>query len=297
MPEEKQGGPIEVRLRASTREEIRALCDCSNQELLAIMEQEIERPGEEFDEELFDAAQSLLDERAPIGESVDGETACREFVEAHANLLQQKGGDQDRPTGEKHRRSFRQIVRTTVIAAALVIGIFCFGAVATGQDPLVIISDAGETLIRNVAWGPSGTLELPQTDDNYASLEDALLDCGAEDAAVITWIPSRFTLNMVAVQPVPNSEGRNDFRLWAHYSAEEEEFVYGVSSLPHIEGRSYVEKNIEEKADILVVRGVEYEVVNNYGLKQVYWITDDYSYVLTGNLSENEIRKILTSLR
>ena len=127
MPEEKQGGPIEVRLRASTREEIRALCDCSNQELLAIMEQEIERPGEEFDEELFDAAQSLLDERAPIGESVDGETACRKFVEAHANLFQQKGGDQDRPTGKKRRRSFRQIVRTTVIAAALVIGIFVLG--------------------------------------------------------------------------------------------------------------------------------------------------------------------------
>lgn len=296
MPEEKQGGPIEVRLRASTREEIRALCDCSNQELLAIMEQEIERPGEEFDEKLFDAAQSLLDERAPIGESVDGETACRKFVEAHANLFQQKGGDQDRPTGKKRRRSFRQIVRTTVIAAALVIGIFCFGAVATGRDPFVMISDAGETLIRNVTWGPSGILDLPQEDGDYTSIEDALSDYGIEDADVITWIPPRFSIDAISVQNIPDKNGDNNFKLWAYYRSDDDDLIYGVASLPHMEDRSFVEKNLQEDATMLTVYGQEYGVVVNYGLKQVYWADDNYSYVLTGNLSEHEVKKILLSL-
>lgn len=296
MPEEKQGGPIEVRLRASTREEIRALCDCSNQELLAIMEQEIERPGEEFDEELFDAAQSLLDERAPVGEPVDGETACRKFVEAHANLFQQEGGDQNRPTGKKRRRSFRQIVRTTVIAAALVIGIFSFGAVATGRDPFVMISDAGETLIRNVTWGPSGTLDLPQEDGDYTSLEDALSDYGIEDAALIAWIPSRFSIDAISVQDVPDKTGDNNVRLWAYYRSDDGDLIYGITSLPHTEDRSFVEKNSHEEIAILTIYGQEYEIVNNYGLKQVYWDDANYSYVLTGNLSEYEVERILLAL-
>lgn len=296
MPEEKQGGPIEVRLRASTREEIRALCDCSNQELLAIMEQEIERPGEEFDGELFDAAQSLLDERAPIGESVDGETACRKFVEAHANLFQQKGGDQDRPTGKKRRRSFRQIVRTTVIAAALVISIFCFGAVATGRDPFVIVTDAGEVLVRTVIWGPSGTTDLPQADGGYTSIEDALSDYGIEDAAVITWIPSRFSIDAITLQDVPDKTGDSNFKLWVYYCSENDDLIYGIASLPHIEDRSFVEKNLQEEINILTIYGQEYEIVNNYGLKQVYWDDDNYSYVLTGSLSEYEVKKILLSL-
>lgn len=297
MPEEKQGGPIEVRLRASTREEIRALCDCSNQELLAIMEQEIERPGEEFDEELFDAAQSLLDERAPIGESVDGETACRKFVEAHANLFQQKGGDQDRPTGKKRRRSFRQIVRTTVIAAALVIGIFCFGAVATGRDPFVMISDAGETLIRNVTWGPSGILDLPQEDGDYTSIEDALSDYGIEDAAVITWIPSQFSIDAISVQDVPDKTGDNNVKLWAYYRSDANDLIYGIASLPHTEDHSTIEKDLQEDMTSLFIRGQEYKLVENQGWVQVYWSDDNYTYSLVGNVSMDEVEGILLSLK
>ena len=296
MPGKKQGGPVEVRLRASTREEICALCDCSNQELLAIMEQEMERPGEEFDEELFDAAQSLLDERAPIGEQVDGETACREFLEAHANLFQQEGGDKDRPTEKKRRKSFRQIVRTIVIAAALLVGIFCLGAVATGRDPLVMVSDAGETLIRKVTWGPSGILDLPQEDGNYASLEDALSDYGVKDAAIIAWIPSEFSIDAITVQTIPSEEESSSFKLWAYYRSDEKELIYGILPLPHMDDSSYIEKNLREDATILSIRGKEYEMVNNKGWIQIYWIDNNYSYALMGNISVSEAEKILLSL-
>ena len=295
MPGKKQGGPIEARLRASTRKEICALYDCSNQELLAIMEQEMERPGEEFDEELFDAAQSLLDERAPIGEQVDGETAYKEFVEAHANLFQQEGGDKDKPTEKKRRRSVRQILRTTVIAAALIIGIFCLGAVATGRDPFVVITDAGEVLIRNVTWGPSGMLNLPQPNGEYTSLEEALSDYNAEDAAVITWIPSRFSIDTITVQNIPSESADSCFKLWIYYHAEDE-LVYGVLPLPHMDERSFIEKDLREEATVLSVQGKKYEIVNNKGWMQIYWVDDNYSYTLTGNISEEEAEGILLSL-
>ena len=296
MPGKKQGGPIEVRLRASTRKEICALYDCSNQELLAIMEQEIERPGEEFDEELFDAAQSLLDERAPIGEQVDGETACQEFMEAHANLFQQEGGDQDGPTEKKHRRSFRQIVRTTLIAAALMLGIFCLGAVATGRDPFVIVSDAGETLIRNVTWGPAGTLTLDQPVDGYNSLEDALGDYNATDAQIITWIPKEFELETIMVQQVPNKEGVSDFKLWAYYCSNEEDLVYGIASISYIEENRLIEKDLGDRT-VLFINGEEYHVVQNINRIQAYWSKDGYNYSLTGEIPLNEMKKILQSLK
>lgn len=295
MPGKKQGGPVEVRLRASTREEICALCDCSNQELLAIMEQEMERPGEEFDDELFDAAQSLLDERAPIGEQVDVETACWEFLEVHANLFQQEGGDKDRPTEKKRRRSVRQILRTTVIAAALLVGIFCLGAVATGQDPLVMVSDAGETLIRKVTWGPSGILNLPQEDGNYASLEDALGDYNATSAQIITWIPKEFALETIIVQQVPNREGQRDFKLWAYYCCNEEDLVYGVASIPYVEENRFIEKDIDDRG-VLSINGEEYLVVQNIKRIQVYWSNDGYNYSLTGEIPLDEMKKIIQSL-
>ena len=297
MPGKKQDGPAEVRLRASTREEICALCDCSNQELLAIMEREMERPGEEFDDELFDAAQSLLDERAPIGEQVDCEMACREFVEVHVNLFQQEGGDKDRPTEKKRRRSFRQIVRTAVIAAALLVGIFCLGAVATGRDPLVLFSDAGEILLRNVTWGPSGILDLPQEEGDYTSLEDALLEYSVEDAAVITWIPSRFSIDAIAVQDIPNEVGNGSFKLWAYYCSDGNDLVYGIASLPHVEDHSNIEKDLQEDTTSLLIRGQEYELVENQGWVQVYWSDGNYSYSLVGNVSMDEVEGILVSLK
>lgn len=61
----KSPGPIEQMLAQSDDWRLQHLCQMSNLELLDHMD-ELSEAGENLDEELYDAAEQLLDERAPI---------------------------------------------------------------------------------------------------------------------------------------------------------------------------------------------------------------------------------------
>ena len=87
MPETRQAGNVARRLASSGREELRRLCEKSNTELLALMGDLLELPEEQFDPELFDAAQDLLDERAPVCVSVDPQAAAEDFRRRYGDLL------------------------------------------------------------------------------------------------------------------------------------------------------------------------------------------------------------------
>ena len=87
MSIEMRAGPVGAQLRSSEREALRQLCECSNTQLLDLIEQQIEGPEADFDEELFDAAQALLDERAPVCEGHGSEETFEGFVQRHPEIF------------------------------------------------------------------------------------------------------------------------------------------------------------------------------------------------------------------
>ena len=177
---------------------------------------------------------------------------------------------------------------------------FCAGTIASGSDPISALTDMGEQLARDITLGTSGDLEVPDVPGEYRSMEEALSDHGAEGAKVLTWIPSRFNLDSVVVLEVDRRNGKNEYKVWAYYSWDNEELMFGVTPLPHpVEENRSLEKNLQEEADTLVLQGKNYYLVRNNNLKQLYWVDNGYSYTFVApeNISAAEIEEILLSLK
>lgn len=292
MPKERQIGPVEANLRASCREDIRRLCDLSNLELLDLMEREFLSPGDGFDEELFDAARDLLDERSPVDAPIDPEESYKRFMGKYADELH--GSEERRARVNTYpRRRFRRLACVAVIAI-LVAGVFSVGAIAAGKTPLELVYDAGETLIRTLTWGPSGALELSDASEGYHSLEEALVSIGADDAKEITWIPTRLKLESVFVYEF-GAPGQSSYTVWAYFDSADSEIVYSISNFPTDENSFASEK--EPGIECVQIGGKEYLVTQNAGWLETQWSENGYSYILTGNLDQSDLEKVILSLK
>lgn len=296
MPETRQAGNVARRLASSGREELRRLCEKSNTELLALMGDLLELPEEQFDPELFDAAQDLLDERAPVCVSVDPQAAAEDFRRRYGDLLAEIPAQAPKaaPAARK-RRAPRRIFSGLVAAVLIVLLANSIVAVASRQNPLQAVFDFGETLVRTVTQGSSGELELPEDTEGYRSLEEAYEATGAQDAMNLTWIPSRFGLDRVDVQLIQGSS-RDYYKYWAYFESDSGVLVFTITDAPHNANSIYNEKSPAEGERILV-NNIEFDVMENNEQVQVQWNDDNYAYILRGNITFDEINTIISSLK
>lgn len=301
MSNNMRAGPVEARLRASEREALRDLCGLSNTQLLDLIEQQIEGPDEAFDEELFDAAQALLDERAPILEDHGPEMTFQEFVQRHPEAFgpDAKPAEEATPIEQTPRRRTtrrRGLFRRVAAVLAAAAGLFCLSAVATGTNPVVVVVDAGETLMRAVTLGPSGDLTISSAHAEYHSLDEALTSHGISDVSIPSWIPSDMYLDSIAVNSSSSMNGSIEFELWAYFRGAESEFIFNVDSSPHQNSNNYYsEKNPDSAPE--QVDGFPYEFITNNGWIQTSWSSNGYNYSFTGNLSEEAFIDIISSMK
>ena len=296
MPETRQAGNVARRLASSGREELRRLCEKSNTELLALMGDLLELPEEQFDPELFDAAQDLLDERAPVCVSVDPQAAAEDFRRRYGDLLAEIPAQAPKaaPAARK-RRAPRRIFSGLVAAVLIVLLANSIVAVASRQNPLQAVFDFGETLVRTVTYGSSGELELPEDTEGYRSLEEAYEATGAGNAMSLSWVPSRFWLDSVDVQMVENSGG-SYYKYFAYFESNSGGLVYTITGTPHNTGSTYNEKNLTESEKVQI-NGIEFEVMENNGQTQAQWNDESYTYVIRGDVTFKEINTIISSLK
>ena len=293
MLENRQAGPVERKLAASDRAELRQLCQMDNLELFELTNTLIMADDEKYDPELFHAAQELLEERAPLEEDADPAPSVETFVRKHADLF--AGTDVLAGEPQKQKMNTRRFPFGRVLAAAaLIAAVIVTAACATQRNPFQAVADWGELLVRSIVWGPSGDLTATSANSEYPTLEDALAAVGAEDVHKITWIPSRFQLSTVTVQ-TNMATGQDDFELWAFYESEDGSLVYNITHYAHEQHRYGTEKGRGYKTQ--TIGGVSYDVVENNGNLQAHWEADGYSYILTGDLSEQELEHIIQSLK
>ena len=291
MPITRQEGPVEAQLRSSDRKDVRCLCELSNLELLDRLDQLIQSPGDEMDDELFDAIQNLLNERAPVEADVDPQRSFQEFEEKHADLFKEVRVEKDPKSKGAHRHLKLKTAYHIAAAVVIVCGALMIGAIANGRDPIVMVRDTGETLIRSITWGPSGELTIQDAVTGYSSLEDAMNDAGASDAQRITWIPYTYHLDSVDVR-LSDEPG---FEIWAYYKSDNGDIIYSISH--QVSDKSIYQSEKEASAFQIQVDGKTYVAVKNNGWIEVQWINGNYSYQLTGILSNNELENIIKSLK
>lgn len=291
-------GSVEQQLCHATREELRRLCTFTNQQLLDLMEQQLLAPPNVFDEELFDAAQALLDERAPIREEDAQGESFESFCQRHEEELQSVGSTQeDIAPPERYPKKRRHVFPRIAAILAAMVALFCLSAVASGKNPVTAVIDAGETLIRIVTLGPSG--ELVISNDNsissYASLDDAFAALNIEDAPKITWIPSDFSLVSVSVRDILSVSGTRGFEVWAYYVSRENSIVYNITQYAH-DNYSYTsEKNSDNS--LTAKTSIPYEIIRNENWIEFQWNDGQYSYSLTGDIEEETLKDVFFSMK
>ena len=293
-------GPVAQQLNHSAREELRRLCTLTNQQLLDLMERQLLDSPDDFDEELFDAAQALLDERAPVREEDAPGEAFESFYQRHKEELQTEGhGEQAGVPAERHpptRRRRRFLPRVAAVLAAMV-ALFCLSAVASGNNPVTVVMDAGETLVRIVTLGPSGELIISDngTHSDYASLDEALTALGIEDARKITWIPSSFSLSSVSVRDIPSLSGARGFEIWAYYTSSEGFIVYNITQYLHDIHSYNSEKDSADTSESS--KSSKYEIIQNKNWIEFQWDDNQYTYSLAGDISEETLEDIFISMK
>lgn len=296
MPETRQAGNVARRLASSGREELRRLCEKSNTELLALMGDLLELPEEQFDPELFDAAQDLLDERAPVCVSVDPQAAAEDFRRRYGDLLAEIPAQAPKaaPAARK-RRAPRRIFSGLVAAVLIVLLANSIVAVASRQNPLQAVFDFGETLVRTVTQGASGTLELKEGAEGFRSIEEAYEVTGAQNAMNLSWVPSRFELERVDAQLV-ESYNSNYYMYIAYFESDDGELVFSVTGSPHNANSLYNEKN-PTGSEYILIDGIEFDVAENNGRAQAQWSHEGYEYMLSGNITLSEVNTIISTLK
>ena len=296
MLDKRNAGPAEQKLALSEREDLQRLCHMGNSELLQLINSQLAAEDAQYDSELLLAAQELLDERAPLPEELIPDLSLEEMMEKYAGWF--KGVDlPPAPPERKPRRlGGARLARGLIAAVILIAALLSVTALASQKNPIQYVVDKGEQLVRTISQGPSGALTIPEGTDTasqYSTLEEALEDLGAENAQRITWIPERFSLNNVIVQTTETSSGTM-FLVTAHYTCGDDNILYNISYFPN-GSVSTMEMN-PGSYELMVLDGVEYDIVQNNDMAQAQWFKDEYSYLLISKTAKDELKIMLLSL-
>lgn len=289
---QKQAGPIEARLAASDRDKLRNLCQLDNHQLMALMDQIIEHAepdGYAFDEELFTAAQQLLNERAPIDHHVDSEEMLNRFFTQYGPLLNEQ--PLDTPIRNLRRPRQKLALRAVLIAVSILIGAGSVFALATGKNPISETLNLGEHLVQVIRFGESGSMELPASVDGYHTLEEAYSAAGISGTA-LKWVPSDFNLELINV----SAEDGHVESIDAFWEGPEKSLLLHIAPVDN-DWYLYDEKDEDIPSEYVEAHGQTFELFDNNGWLGVRWSHNSLTYLLTGNITRDEAKQIISTVK
>lgn len=261
----------------------------TNTELLQAIDEMLARPVENVDGDFVDACLDILQGRAPVAENYDSRAVLGRLHEEHPALFELEEDSPVKAAPPKRRRRAVPLLRYT---GAFLAAMLCLvvTANALGYNPI-------ETFLRwvndtiQIYSNPPGRKELPPDDPSeYHSLDEALEACGASDADRITWIPKDYSILSVRVTSVGNLT-----KITAIYEAERGELAIRVLGIGDTEWNGIAESDWSGTA--YEHNGAIYYVTSNYDVvTKAGWKDGRYSYEISGQVSEDEMKEILNSI-
>lgn len=265
--------------------DIESLRSKTNTELLAAMDEMLARPAEEIDGDFVDACLDILQDRAPVEETFDPQEALDRLHGEHPALFEEELPA--KAPGRKRGRPF-PLSRYAGVAAAAVLCLVVT-ANAFGYNPIQALFRWVNDTIQTFS-NSSGVMELPPDDPGeYHSLDEALEACGANTASRITWIPKDYSIANVWA----TSSG-DLLLVTAIYTAERGEISIRIIDSNGTDLRGIVESDLD--GFVYEKNGSTYTITSNYELTKAIWSDEKYSYELSGQISEHEMKKILDSI-
>lgn len=214
-------------------------------------------------------------------------------VEEHPLLVEETVAPETLPDTKPSRRPSRRgsglrILRVAEVAAAVVLCLVVT-ANAFGVNPIQAFFSWAEGVIQ-VYSDPSGIMELPADDlSKYHSLEEALTANGIDASGCPTWVPRDYSLCNVWVRATDGI-----IKCTASYESTRGELIMRVTQ-NSMDSTASTEEREDDGYEYTNDNGTYY-IVSNYELSKVGWQIGSTSYVISGQVSEEEIVKIINSI-
>lgn len=271
-----------------------ALYAMSNTELLNEIEKLMSPPpGEDIDTDKVEQYLALLQDRAPVMEDYDPAAQWDKLMDEHP-MLAEEATVSERLSSPKSSRSesgqgrrFR-VVRMVEVAAVAVLCLVVTAS-AFGVNPIQSFLNWAEGVIQ-VYSNPSGVMELPADDPSeYHSLEEALAANGIDASGCPKWVPQDYSLFRVWVRA-----GDDITKYAATYESTRGELVIRVTQHSMSSAASAEER--EDGGYIYTHDGVEYYIIADLEWAKAGWEDGLNSYVISGQISEEELKEIIDSI-
>ena len=259
----------------------------SNEELLNEIDRMSKMSIDKVDVTRIEYYLEILQNRDPVMEDVDMQELWDNMVEKQPDLFAFNGGNCERVT----KKARKYVPIRFIWAAIMILTLLMVTASAFDKNPFeTIISWTKETLIMHS--NPSGEMELPEGEAHeYRSLEDAFLIHGATNLDYPTWIPEEYAISDIAVW---ESEFTTIYE--ALYTSGSNSLFFSIS-VNH--DKSSVVSAVEKDGivDTYTNNGHEYFIVTDLEYVTAIWEKDGNQYIISGIISDEEMKSILDSIK
>lgn len=273
--------------------------DLSNTELLNEVIEMVEgQSAEDMDVDAIMERLALLQERAPIPMDHAPGDIMADLEKQHPLIfdeLDAKGApDSAAPAEERAQKAPKPRRRRRNRLLYYVTGVFaaCFCLIVTanafGFNPVQAFLEWAEGIIQ-IYSDPSGIMELPEDDPSaYHSLEEALDAYDMFPERIPQWIPVDYALYSVDVLDITSLR-----QCSATYMSDRGELLIRATMFPNSWNGRTERNNNGEKYE---KDGVTYYLVTNQGLTKAGWEYGNVSYVISGQITEQELKNMIDSI-
>lgn len=248
--------------------------------------------GAESDTELLLYVMGVLADRRR-NNGVAGKTAFEAWESFEENYLP---GDEEYKSPAATKKSSIVLapwMRRAIAAAAVLVLLVTLplSANALGLEDLwdIIARWAKETFSFTSSEDTDYSEPTPNNQEEFTSLQDALIKSNRDPSIVPTWIPDNYTLDFIFKDVTPVRE---------IYTA-----VYkNASEVLQIFIQSYMDtdpEKIEITDDLIEIYphlGIDYYIFSNMNQNKAIWILDSHECSITGNISIDELILMIDSI-
>ena len=250
---------------------------------------------ESFDAQELEALLSALDEVAPIPEDAlpDPRKSLEEFHRRH------DGADSD-PAGPDFHSSTKKIPRKMTLRKLLPIAAI-FVLIICLMTPMAY----GRNIFQEIGRWTAEIFQLEDNTDNYAVIrnrpltegesktyatpQEMLEDFGLTAKLVPAWVPER--LGEPSVWAKNSSQGAN---LFIDYEADDAYLsIYYIEMLPQ---NLYATEKDYQDANSKKIDGIKHHVIIDEDITKIVWENGELECHITGDLSWEEMERVLDSI-
>ena len=247
--------------------------------------------GAESDTELLLYVMGVLADRRR-NNGVAGKTAFEAWESFEKNYMP---GEEEKevPPAEKSHYVLAPWMRRAIAAAAVLVLLVCLplSANALGLEDLwdIIARWAKETFSFVSSEDTEITEPAPDNEEEYSSLQDALIKSNRDPSIVPTWIPQDWILDSIIKDISPSRE-----IYLAHYSKNSGNLIIAIQSFLSADPEKI--EITDDLIEIYAFSGLEYYIFSNYNELQVMWVNCTYECSISGNISMDEAKQMIESI-